>query len=151
MNKLILPAILATTMLVAGTFALMPVQKASTIHSGLASGAASIVRDNLVVTDVDITVPDTQAMVLADNAGIGGASDVEVVWKIADADCAVASFDGAVVTNLTDDAALDGIDATLNHRDVANAQAVLLREINAGVAACDLVAGDFITVSTVGT
>ena len=38
MNKIVIPAILAATVLVAGVFAMMPVQKASTIHSSLSSG-----------------------------------------------------------------------------------------------------------------
>lgn len=35
MNKLMIPAILGAVVLVAAAFALMPVQKASTVHTGL--------------------------------------------------------------------------------------------------------------------
>ena len=107
-------------------------------------------RNNLVIHGASIVVADTQSMVLADNAGIGGTSDFEIVWRIADVDCGVASFDGTIVTALADDGAFAGIDATLNHADVSSAEAILLQEVSAGVSSCDFIDGDFLTISTVG-
>ena len=48
MKKVVIPTILAATILVAGIFAMMPVQKASTVHSGIASSP-------LVLTAVGLT------------------------------------------------------------------------------------------------
>jgi hypothetical protein len=45
MSKLVIPAILATTILAAGMFVMMPVYKASTVHSGLQASLGG----NLVV------------------------------------------------------------------------------------------------------
>ncbi len=51
MNKLFIPAILAATVLVAGMFAVMPVQKASTVHSTIISsvvGKREVVQSELL-------------------------------------------------------------------------------------------------------
>ena len=45
MNKLAIPSILAATVLVAGIFAFMPVEKASTVHTGLGSQLTEIKAD----------------------------------------------------------------------------------------------------------
>ena len=42
MNKLTIPSILAATVLIAGIFAFMPVEKASTVHTGLGNTLTSI-------------------------------------------------------------------------------------------------------------
>jgi hypothetical protein len=47
MNKLIIPAILTATVLVAGMFAFMPIQKASTVHSGLIAKRFIVESDSL--------------------------------------------------------------------------------------------------------
>ena len=52
MKKIVIPTILAATILVAGMFAMMPVQKASTIHS---SGAGNSV---LELTDANVNAAD---------------------------------------------------------------------------------------------
>ena len=43
MKKLVIPAILAATVLVAGAFAFMPVEKASTVHTTILAGTSQIV------------------------------------------------------------------------------------------------------------
>ena len=45
MNKLTIPGILAATVLIAGIFALMPVEKASTVHTGLGEKLTAIQTD----------------------------------------------------------------------------------------------------------
>jgi len=44
MSNLIIPAILAATVLVAGLFASMPIEKASTVHTALLAGASGLQR-----------------------------------------------------------------------------------------------------------
>ena len=45
MNKLAIPSILAATVLIAGIFAFMPVEKASTVHTGLAEKIDAVQND----------------------------------------------------------------------------------------------------------
>ncbi len=45
MNKLTIPGILAATVLIAGIFALMPVEKAGTVHTGLGEKLTAIQTD----------------------------------------------------------------------------------------------------------
>jgi len=59
MNKFTIPTILAVTVLVAGIFAFMPVQQASTVHT---SGTITTVSDAdivLILEDTGITIPGT--------------------------------------------------------------------------------------------
>ncbi|MGH9922023.1 MAG: hypothetical protein ACRD38_04670, partial [Nitrososphaerales archaeon] len=42
MKKIVIPTILAATILVAGMFAMMPVQKASTVHSSISSSPLAL-------------------------------------------------------------------------------------------------------------
>ena len=57
MNKLMLPAILAATVMVAGIFAFMPVQQASTVHTTLSTAADLATID----ANVDAILVDTSA------------------------------------------------------------------------------------------
>ena len=62
MNKLTIPAILAATVMVAGIFAFMPVEQASTVHS--TSGLSAIIESVTTLTtatdqDILITCPAT--------------------------------------------------------------------------------------------
>ena len=47
MNKYVIPAILAATVLVAGMFALMPVQKASTVHTAITAAVTDLDGDGV--------------------------------------------------------------------------------------------------------
>ena len=47
MNKIVIPAILAATVLVAGMFALMPVQKASTVHTSITAAVTDLDGDGV--------------------------------------------------------------------------------------------------------
>jgi len=139
MSKLAITSILVAAILVAGMFAFMPVEKVSTQGGGPA-------RDNVIVHSITLTSP--QRMVIVDNAGIGGTSDVEVTWRFNPAVCRVQVFDGTTFTNLANDGAFGGNPA---HADSIDVEAVVLTAINA-TAACtiDPTIGQFVTVSTVG-
>ena len=47
MNKIVIPTILAATVLVAGIFAMMPVQKATTVHTGLTTAIGDLDSDGV--------------------------------------------------------------------------------------------------------
>ena len=80
MNKIVIPAILAATVLVAGMFAMMPVQKASTVHSSLFG--SQVIRghsDNLSLVATDTIVATSSADVTVCyiiNNGTGGGLSV---------------------------------------------------------------------------
>ena len=60
MNKLTIPAILAATVMVAGIFAFMPVQQASTVHTTLGTAANLAILDtnvDAILVDTDTTIP----------------------------------------------------------------------------------------------
>ena len=62
MNKLTIPAILAATVLVAGIFAFMPVQQASTVHTTLGTAANVAIIDanvDLILVDTGTDIPAT--------------------------------------------------------------------------------------------
>ncbi|MFY3740050.1 MAG: hypothetical protein HMLIMOIP_000475 [Candidatus Nitrosomirales archaeon] len=66
MKKIVIPTILAATILVAGMFAMMPVQKASTVHSGLAGVTV------IELVDADNDVGDVYTLNCAGDAIITG-------------------------------------------------------------------------------
>ena len=154
MNRLAIPSILAATVLVAGIFALMPVDKASTVHTAIQAA----VRDSNTVTDTSLTVG--QRLVLLDLAGTGSTSDVEVTWRFADGDCRVETIGGTIQPPgvsggagtlvgsliLQDDAAFGG---NPPHADVNDSNGIFLEAV---VGTCDMThaAGAFVTVTTIG-
>ena len=82
MNKLTIPAILVATVLVAGIFAFMPIQQASTVHTSGTITTASDADIDAILLDTGTTLPatlttidnflDTEiAAILADTAVIG--------------------------------------------------------------------------------
>ncbi len=94
MNKLVIPSILTAAVLVAATFAFMPIQKASTIHTtllanrvvsvtykldGLTSDTAGVKAVVLDVTPLKIT----QAHIAATLPSVGGACGVATIAPIA--------------------------------------------------------------------
>ena len=113
-----------------------------------AKGGIPLMRDTVNITN-GITLGDSDAMVILDNAGIGATSDVEVVWRFVGDDCAllILETDGSVTT-LADDNAFDGVDASLNHADSTNAEAVIL--FGDGGDGCTIAQDNaFVTVSTI--
>lgn len=76
MNKLVIPAILAATVLVAGMFAFMPVERATTVHTAILAG----IRD---VNTVDLNgLPVNSAIVLYDGLGNNKSVKAEIVAKL---------------------------------------------------------------------
>jgi len=53
-NKLIIPAILAATVLIAGIFVLMPVEKASTVHTTILAANVQLRTDSVTVTTTGV-------------------------------------------------------------------------------------------------
>jgi len=143
MNKLAITSILATTILIAGIFAFTPIQQASTL-------LPSTERDNVIVHSIKLT--DGQIMVIVDNAGIGGTSDVEVTWRFDPSECKLARVDGTppaiVVTPITNDGALSGNPA---HSDQTGVDAIVLTTQAGQTCKIDPNKGEFVTVSTVGS
>lgn len=156
MNKLVIPSILVAAVLVAGFFAFTPINKASTVHTTILAS----LRATTVITDASVAT--NQRLVILDNAGIAGTSDVEVTWRFADADCRVEVFGGTIsaggdggasaVPNapagsrlLQNDAAFGG---NPPHADVTATNGVAL--VGNG-ALCDLnhAVNDFVSVTTV--
>ena len=98
MNKLVIPSILAATVLVAGIFSLIPVQKASTVHSTIQAATTKLTSVTKTDTNVDSTdtasVTCTQSFVVrtiqADIAN-SVAADITAVIS-SDADGAAAAF-----------------------------------------------------------
>jgi len=102
MNKLTIPAILVATVMVAGIFAFMPIEQASTVHTtiqGTQYGgqviivfSTSLTADSLIATsDADFTV-----CVVADNP-TGGNADVTVTDGASTLNFLIAAGDSADV------------------------------------------------------
>ena len=114
MNKLTIPAILAATVMVAGIFAFMPVEQASTVHS--TSGLSAIVESVTTATtaadqDILITCPTTSTgchiLEIYINESVGGGA---VTFATIDA-----TINGVAIVTLVDNAdlAVDGATALL--------------------------------------
>jgi len=84
MNKLTIPAILAATVLVAGMFAFMPVQQASTVHLTLGTAADLATVD----ANVDLILADTGASLVigAGDTVVGTGTISATEAGVADAD-----------------------------------------------------------------
>ena len=146
MKKLAIPAILVATIMVAGIFAFVSAEQASTTHL---SGSSAAIRDTVTFPfTANHQIASGDHYVFMDMAGIGGIADVEVVWRIADTNCDPATLTGSTVTDLVPDGAFDGVDATLLHDDATGVDAVL---VVADSTSCFFQTNDFITVSVVGT
>jgi len=93
MNKLAIPAILAATVMVAGMFAFMPVEQASTVHTTviddlqadimvlqkISADAAGLDIDDGEVFTVDCNVPFTiVGLIVGEDEGIGGAENFDI-------------------------------------------------------------------------
>jgi hypothetical protein len=68
MKKIVIPTILAATILVAGMFAMMPVQKAATVHSAIGSSIAT-----LELSDADNTTGDVYTVDCTTDFVVSGA------------------------------------------------------------------------------
>lgn len=93
MNRLVIPSILTATVLVAGLFALMPIEKASTVHSTIIQdvgrstaksvyvGAGATALNEVPIMTTGATGKEFRGRVMAmvtDSSQAGGAADVLV-------------------------------------------------------------------------
>ena len=81
MNKLVIPGILAATVLVAGMFAFMPVEKASTVHTTILAQATRAT--TMLTFDPTTVIPNNSYIMLYDGAGTGSTSSLEVNFNAA--------------------------------------------------------------------
>lgn len=81
MNKLIVPSILAVTMLVAGMFAFMPVEKASTVHTTITSQLCTALFGVAACPAVETPVESNVAAGGATSANID-AQDRAMSWHL---------------------------------------------------------------------
>ena len=67
MNKLLIPTILVATVMIAGVFAFMPIEKASTVHAGIGT-TANVIEDRATLltsgADVACTVTSASDMII---------------------------------------------------------------------------------------
>lgn len=75
MKKIVIPAILTATVLIAGMFAFMPIEKASTVHTTVLAQAA---KATTVVDLSGVTIGATSYVMLYDGAGTGRTASLEV-------------------------------------------------------------------------
>ena len=115
MNKLMIPAILAATVMVAGIFAFMPVEQASTVHT--TSGLSAIVESVTTATtaadqDILITCPTTSTGCHILEVYINESTGTGVGVRI---DTIDATINGVAIAALIDNADLvvDGTTALL--------------------------------------
>jgi hypothetical protein len=170
MKKIVIPTILAATVLVAGFVAYLPVQKAQTVHTFLAdiitgnveAIVAASVRDNIIVEEANL-FNVTDRMVILDNAGIGSTSDVEITWRFGgDADCRIGVILGAggVISASPGPApgggVLAGDDGAFGgnppHADATNVEAVFIINVGGDDDVCDfdtIADGGYVSVSTI--
>jgi len=140
MTKTIILGISVAAVLIAGLYAFMPAASSDEPNT-------SEERDNVIVNS--ITLADGVRMVIVDNAGIGGTSDVEVTWRFNPNWCAIQTFDGTTFTTLGNDGAFGGNPA---HGDASHVQAVTLIGIDPNnPCVINPALGHFVTVSTVGS
>ena len=81
MNRLVIPAILAATVLVAGMFAFTPIEKASTVHRSVGTSSYFVSLDGVTltsVTDNDVVNPG-EFILIHDTTPVGTSGHVAVV------------------------------------------------------------------------
>jgi len=87
MNKILIPALLVATVMVAGMFAFAPVEQASTVHTTIQASQHSI--ETILLEDVvglshdgGSDVNFAEVLILYDGIGIGEIADIEVNTNI---------------------------------------------------------------------
>ena len=142
MNKTTILGITIAAALIAGLLAFIPAPQVSS------QATDATERDNTTITKIKLE--KGLRLVLVDNAGIGGTSDVEVTWRFDTSECMVqTSIDnGANFTPLGNDGVFGGNPA---HGDVPMVDVVLLTTQPNKDCELDPGKGEFVTVSTVGS
>ena len=149
MTKTVILGIAVAAVLIAGLIAFTPIQEASS----QGRGSNPLERDNTTVTTITLASP--QRLVLVDNAGIGGTSDVEVTWRFNPTNCGLNRVDtpAGVITLSTfspagDDGALGGNPA---HNDEKNVKGIVLFAKSGMTCTLNPANGEFVTVSTIAS
>ncbi|GEM_PF-2473692 len=96
MKKIIIPAVLAATMVIAGTFAFMPIEKASTVHRSVGTSSIFVSLDGVTltsVTDNDVVNPG-EFILLHDTTPVSVSGHVAVVGPCDDDEFAVGILTG---------------------------------------------------------
>jgi len=137
MNKLTIPTILVATVMVAGIFAFMPVEQASTVHTTLGqlnvgsnTDVDTSVAAGLVVVATSTTIKQgTVCLTYTDNVGGVDTPDLLVSYDATDTDTGIANVDirgdncidfagfGLNLDAVTTDAA-DDLDFTFGFQEV---------------------------------
>jgi len=77
MNKIVFPALLVATIMVAGAFAFMPIEQASTVHTTATGG---VVIETLTFTDTDLTeATDVYTLTCTGDALVNAAYGLQLV------------------------------------------------------------------------
>jgi len=155
MTKTIILGIAAAAVLITGIIAFIP--------EAISDPKVSEERDNTTVTGLTTPSGIGKAIVLLDNAGIGGTSDVEVTWTgpFSDGDCRLVTLGGSSTAPggpgpipgtelLGNDGAFSTAITGVAHADVAGTNAILLVDTIDDNTPCVL-GTDFISISTVGS
>lgn len=105
MNKIIIPTILTATILIAGLFAFMPVQQASTVHTTILAGTSQV--RAVAEAAVDVAAAPGTTLTLTCNAPFdvlgftvvqtAGTNDNTAAAAVADQDGAAAAFAAAAI------------------------------------------------------
>ena len=145
MTKTIFLGIAMTAAFMAGLLLLMPAQQAITQLFDVTE------RDNTTITKIKLE--KGQRMILVDNAGIGGTSDVEVTWRFDTTECMIqTSIDnGATFQPLVNDGVFGIAPPNPAHGDVPMVDVVLMTTQPNKDCELDPGKGEFVTVSTVGS
>ncbi len=121
----------------------------------------NVVRDNTTIHSIKLKHPQT--MVIIDNAGIGGTSDVEVTWKFDPTKCVLLaagvglSSPPIAVVPLANDGALTvpllplPVPVPVAHDDIDNLEALLLTAAEGKTCKINPNKGEFVTASTIGS
>jgi len=80
LNKLVIPAILVATVMVAGMFAFMPVNQASTVHTEIITDLATVTAQPAVLTLASTALADNNQIEIA--CGATAASDKDVPFVV---------------------------------------------------------------------
>jgi len=125
MNKIIIPTILAATVLIVGMFAFMPINTVSTVHETIVltvGGASVTTSDSVTVNDINDTSVFQQFVLSSEKPYT--VHDIEVIGTVDAIDCSsderirasIASFPAEYGTNVTL-AALDNADEKFLNSD----------------------------------
>ena len=148
MNKLTIPSILAATVLIAGIFAFMPVEKASTVHTGLGDKLTAIQDDvdKLTAIQDDVTfIKTNSAQYRTEWLTDDDPNAIDVYTLSCDKNYTVLGINVGMATDVADNGftvTVDGVTVTLRdvERDLIGASRhILIQENIVALASEDVV------------